>query len=1474
MTNGPHLTPTPAALWQRQAPKTRGGETQTLRTPQKEEILLAPSSSAADGRGGDGSRRRSRCLRLLPVLSRAVSQDAAPPLWCSGAARRTRGPLGLSAPPPPAPSRMELNHELPRATLNAIKIDLMTSADMEKLSSISIVEVSDVTSPKLGLPNGSPQCETCGSQSERDCDGHFGVTKLAATVHNPYFIDEVVHFLNQICPGCLSPRESIDLKRLGSEPVQTACKYCSKDGSKLYPSVIFKTLSSPRVLLSKSRLHRSTSVMERISIVAEATDRVSNKSKGKGLLEGLPQDYWDFVPSENQQLQSTMTKIILSPYQVFHMLKKSDPELIKQFVSRRELLFLSCLPVTPNCHRVVEIGYGLSDARLTFDDRTKAYKRMVDVSRRIDDYRQHPQFSVLASSLVSSRVSECLKSSKLYSRKTEGETTTDTYGMKWLKDAVLSKRSDNAFRSIMVGDPKIRLWEIGIPEGLASNLVVSEPVSTYNLENMNLKCNLHLLAKEELFIRRNGKLMFIRKANQLEVGDIAYRPLQDGDLILINRPPSVHQHSLIALSTKILPIQSVVSINPLCCTPFLGDFDGDCLHGYIPQSIRSRIELGELVSLHQQLLNMQDGRSLVSLTHDSLAAAHLLTSADIFLKKSELQQLQMLCLSVSDTPVPAVVKSMDFQSSLWTDLYMFSDHYSRRKLTEGVKLALDEAEEAFRIKQILLDPINIPVLKCHDETEDVTYRQSDYILNNLSVVRSSIMAFKDVFSDLLKMVQQHVSNDNSMMVMINAGSKGSMLKYAQQTACVGLQLPASKFPFRIPSELSCISWNEQKSLSCEAEGNNGRVGGQNLYAVIRHSFIEGLNPLECLLHAISGRANFFSEHADVPGTLTRKLMYHLRDLHVAYDGTVRSSYGQHITQFSYDTADDMYCNRDRIDEIGAPVGSWAASSVSEAAYGALDHPVNGLEDSPLMNLQEVFKCHKGTNSGDHVGLLFLSKHLKKYRYGLEYASLEVKNHLERVNFSDLVEIVMIIYDGCDTRRKGGPWTTHFHISKEMMKKKRLGLGFVVEELTKEYDTIKNQLNNAIPSVCISKRKCSVGDECVQNSTCCITVVAQAESNSMSQLDIIKKRVIPIILDTLLKGFLEFKDVEIQCRHDGELLVKVGMSEHCKAGRFWATLQNACIPVMELIDWEQSRPKNVYDIFCSYGIDSAWKCFVEYLKSVTADIGRNVRREHLLVVADCLSVTGQFHALSSQGLKQQRTLLSISSPFSEACFSRPAQSFINAAKQCSVDNLCGSLDAIAWGKEPFNGTSGPFEIMHVGKPHEPEENESIYGFLCDPEVRNFEKNHMDTCRHSTENSLRCRLACKYKGNATINGGDITIDQGFLQAKVGIWDNIIDMRTSLQNMLREYPLNGYVMEPDKSLLVKALKFHPKGAEKIGVGVKEIKIGLNPSHPGTRCFILLRNDDTTEDFSYNKCVQGAANSISPQLGSYFEKKLYLRG
>jgi hypothetical protein len=65
-------------------------------------------------------------------------------------------------------------------------------------------------------------------------------------------------------------------------------------------------------------------------------------------------------------------------FQVFHMLKNLDPELINQVTPRRELLFLSCLPVTPNCHRVAEMQYGHSDGpRMTGQKHIRGWLMLV-----------------------------------------------------------------------------------------------------------------------------------------------------------------------------------------------------------------------------------------------------------------------------------------------------------------------------------------------------------------------------------------------------------------------------------------------------------------------------------------------------------------------------------------------------------------------------------------------------------------------------------------------------------------------------------------------------------------------------------------------------------------------------------------------------------------------------------------------------------------------------------------------------------------------------------------------------------------------------------------------------------------------------------------------------------------------------------------------------------------------------------------
>lgn len=110
----------------------------------------------------------------------------------------------------------------------------------EKFGNAYVNDSSDLTSPKLGLPNVSSQCTTCGSTNIRDCEGilyhmhsimhwfhlklillssfnkiipsflgHFGVIKLPATIYHPHLVNEVVHLLNQICPACKSVKKEI-----------------------------------------------------------------------------------------------------------------------------------------------------------------------------------------------------------------------------------------------------------------------------------------------------------------------------------------------------------------------------------------------------------------------------------------------------------------------------------------------------------------------------------------------------------------------------------------------------------------------------------------------------------------------------------------------------------------------------------------------------------------------------------------------------------------------------------------------------------------------------------------------------------------------------------------------------------------------------------------------------------------------------------------------------------------------------------------------------------------------------------------------------------------------------------------------------------------------------------------------------------------------------------------------------------------
>lgn len=1455
--------------------------------------------------------------------------------------------------------------QVPSAVLTGVVFNVLSCREVEKISSITIESVGEVSDSRLGLPNSSGQCSTCGAKDLKQCEGHFGSIKLPCTILHPYFLSEVAKLLNKICPGCKSVRQDLRVKKSGPGQVHhgtRGCKYCLPTQVDYYPPMKFKVSSKD--------------LFRRTAIIVEVDESFRNTQK-KLNRRIWPSDYWDFIPKNPEQEESSLkpNRRVLSHAQVYHLLNGVDPTFIRKFISRQDSLFLNCFPVTPNGHRVTEATHAFSHGqRLVLDDRTRVYKKLVDFRGTANE--------------LGSRVLECLKVSKLnpdklsntesafaQNRKSRDLDFTSS-GLRWMKDVVLGKRSDYCFRMVVTGNPNIKLSEIGVPCHIAERLQVSETLNKWNCEKLNAVCSLLLLERGGMLVRRKGRLVRISHMKELLFGDTIYRPLSDGDMVLVNRPPSIHQHSHLALSAKVLPIASALSINPLCCSPLRGDFDGDCIHGYIPQSVDARVELRELVGVDRQLYNGQSGRNLLSLGQDSLVAAHLILEDSVCFNRFDIQQLKMLCPNDLLPPVPSVEGGMwtgkqlfqmllprgfewfsssnDIgisngeivfsEGSAWlrdaddnlfqrlitfcqsrvlnilhaaqevlcewlsmrgfsvslSDLYLASDSFSRENMIEEISCGLQEADETCNIKQFMVDSSRDFLAGNGEEINAMAFNSERLCYEKQkspALSQASVDAFKRVFRDIQSLAYKYASKDNSMISMFKSGSKGNLLKIAQHSMCVGLQHSLVPLSFDIPHHLSNASYNSHKERNIDRTHDFPFPQSFIPFAVVKNSFLSGLNPLECFVHSVTNRASSFSENAEVPGTLHRKLMFFMRDLYVSYDGTVRSAYGNQLIEFSYgiekqsstpcSRKDSLSCENAKSGEGmgGQPVGSMSACAISEAAYSALDQPISLLEMSPLLNLKNVLESGTKKSNSCQTMSLFLSKQLAKHRHGLEYGALAVKDHLERMFFSDIVSTTMIIFSPENYNQNLSPWVCHFHIRKDIITRRGLILHSVIGSLKRRCHAFLKELRVDLPPLQITINDCSLTGEEREDAAniFCITLTMVEESKKVAtQPTLLKKlqeHVIPCLLETVIKGFMEIKKVDILWSESGklskskpvstgELYLRVSMSAHSEKMKLWSVLMNNCVPIMDAIDWSRSHPDNIREFSLANGIDAGWKYFLNSLGSAVSDTGKTVLPEHLVLLANCLSTSGEFVGLNPKGMSRQREISSVASPFVQACFSNPGPCFIKAAKAGTVDSLQGSLDALAWGKVPSLGTGGLFEIIYSGKGHELAKPESVYNLLGNKvsstqqniklEVPNAGSHVPDTCGAEF---VQADSVSKVLKKLEINKS--------LFRKFITFNDIQKLSLELKKILYKYPIDHHLGEQEKSIVMMALKFHPRGKEKIGTGARNIKVGHHPKHEDSRCFMLVRDDGMAEDFSYHKCVLGALEIIAPQRAKTYQSK-----
>ena len=111
----------------------------------------------------------------------------------------------------------------------------------------------------------------------------------------------------------------------------------------------------------------------------------------------------------------------------------------------------------------------------------------------------------------------------------------------------------------------------------------------------------------------------------VQIGFILWTTYTDGDIVLVNRQPTLVQESMLAM--RIRESSDGLSFG-LSCAPIeamRGDYDGDEINVHFPQNTAALTELSELMSISQQIVTGQAGKPVVQPIQDAVVAWHWLT---------------------------------------------------------------------------------------------------------------------------------------------------------------------------------------------------------------------------------------------------------------------------------------------------------------------------------------------------------------------------------------------------------------------------------------------------------------------------------------------------------------------------------------------------------------------------------------------------------------------------------------------------------------------------------------------------------------------------------------------------------------------------------------------------------------------------------------------------------------------------------
>lgn len=858
-----------------------------------------------------------------------------------------------------------------------------------------------------------------------------------------------------------------------------------------------------------------------------------------------------------------------------------------------------------------------------------------------------------------------------------------------IRKNLAGKRVNYSARTVISPDPSIEINEVGVPYEIAKIVTVAETVTDLNLEKLK-----QVIEKAEIYpganyvIRPDGKRKKITPElkeeiiKELEPGYKVERHLQDGDVVLFNRHPSLHRGSLMAHYVKVLPGRTF-RIHPAVCAPYNADFDGDEMNIHSPQTEEARAEAKILLDVKRNLISPKNNTALVGCSQDSLTGNYLM-GFDVLSGEEANQLLYQAGCEPSITKkniggkelFSTILPNINYSNNSFKmkdgeivsgviDKTTFGQEEGEliREIDKklGREETLDTIKKAFNIGRIylsnngitlsledldldqkVLDECNEVVKSAEKKAEEIAEsynKETLEIIPGKSAEESReikiLQTLNSVRTKIGEIVKAKFPEDNPVSYMIKSGGNGSIINITQIAVCVGQQTFEGG-RIDIGYNNRTLSFYEKGDISPRSRG------------FIKGSLIRGLRPDEYFFQAITGRDSIMDTGLRTPksGYLYRRLANALQDIRVEYDETVRDS-NNNIIQFKYggDGLDVSALHKNQKLAPGEAIGLITAQSFGESstqmvlnvfhAAGVAEMQVT----TGLPRLIEIFDARKSPSSPKME--IYLEKDYNNEKDAKTFAEkikeIKLKDLASEVNLNLSDKIIEIQF------------------SREGLKHGHIGTKKVVDKLK------------------------DLGYKARENSD---SVSVSCGELSFREIYKLKEK----LKETTVSGIKGIKQILIVKRDRDYVVMTLG-----------SNLKE--ILDMKEVDKDKLMTNDFYEFAEVFGIEAARNLILLEVQSVLNSQGLDIDRRHCDLMADAMTNTGDVKGVTRMGIIAQK-----SSILARATFETPVPQFVSASLKGGVDKLTSVIENIILNQPVPIGTGLPGLLVKVVGPLVKEEKD--------------------------------------------------------------------------------------------------------------------------------------------------------------------------